>query len=408
MQRTLKDIFAEEMLATPIDENLCKRIIKFDKNFVNKNEIHIEFFGSPLLGVHPMRFLESDRDMWFEEVLEIDEILLKKEFHSCKSINTTHVVASDTFNFSCLALINRILEEETLNEKIKEQVCISIIAIFHYKTLGSILSHFFKYPADKGTAIATYNQLSKKFEIKHYGSWGKFIRARAEELLKHNNIFYKRVKVFEDEDYIRSVNNLHNGIKSTIKSMNDVFYQVRENKTKYLASSAMGMDMEGKEFVKDLSRKYPDYRAYIHSVISDKSSFMKKELVEIVSNVIPSMSADFLVDALKFMMNNYSYRGNKVVENILDETLFFTFEYIERNKNETFNINNLGDLIVKLKNVYSSSRNTDETLIKLRKDVEDMVSDAIRSRNPTVIASVRTGIMLYIVLRAFTRNYFTS
>ncbi len=408
MQLTLKEIFAEEILATPIDEALCKRIIKFDKNFVNKNEIHIEFFGGPLLGVHPMRFLDSDRDAWFEEVLEIDEILLKKEFQNSKSINTKFIVSSDTFNFSCLAIINKLLEEESLDRKLAITTSISVISIVHYKILGSILSHFFKYPADKGTAIAAYNQLTKKFEIKQYGSWGKFIQARAADMMEHNNIFFKRMETFEDDDYVRSINNTANGIKSIVKGMTDIFYEVRDNKTKFLSSSAIGTDVEGKEFVKDLSRKYPDYRLYIHSIISDNRSFIKKELVEIISNIIPSMSADFLIDTLKYMMNNYNHKNNKVIEGILDETLFFTFDYIEKNKTETFNTNNLGDMMIKLKNVYSSSRSTDESLIKLRKDVEEVVDKAIRSRNPTVIASVRTGVMLYIIIRAFTRNYFTG
>lgn len=408
MQKTLKEIFAEEMMVTPIDEALCKRIIKFDKNFVNKNEVHIEFFGSPLLGVHPMRFTDTDRDTWFDEVLEIDESLLKKEFHSSKSINTNHHVAPDTFNFSCLALINKLLEEETLDRRLAETACISVLSILHYKLLGSLLSRFFKYPANKSVAIAAYNQLNKKFDIKQHGSWGKLITAKSQELLQHNNIFYQRIKEFKDNDYIRSINNVANGIKSYVKSMNDVFYQVREEKTKYLSSSAIGLDVEGKEFIKDVSRKYPDYRAYVHSVISDKSSFIKKELVEIITKIVPSMSADFLIDTLKYMMNNYNHRGNKVVEEIIDETLFFTFDYIEKNKSDTFNTNNLGELMTKLKNVYSSSRNTDESLIKLRKTVEDLTDKAIRSRNPTVISSVRTGVMLYIVLRAFTRNYFTG
>ena len=44
--------------------------------------------------------------------------------------------------------------------------------------------------------------------------------------------------------------------------------------------------------------------------------------------------------------------------------------------------------------------------MRMRTQGEAIVKKAIKSRNPSVVASVRTGVMLYLVLRTFAMQHY--
>jgi hypothetical protein len=108
------------------------------------------------------------------------------------------------------------------------------------------------------------------------------------------------------------------------------------------------------------------------------------------------------------MVEHYRYRGEHLIEEIIDDTLLHTFDYISTNKNLNIHPNDLAGLISKLKAVFMSSRSTDPSLLKIRANIETIVIKAIRSKNPSIIASVRTGVMLYLILRAFTMRHYSK
>ena len=66
----------------------------------------------------------------------------------------------------------------------------------------------------------------------------------------------------------------------------------------------------------------------------------------------------------------------------------------------------LAGLIGKLKNLYSASRMSDPQLIKMRDLADKVVGRSVKSRNSAALASVRTGLQIYFVLRAFARKYY--
>src|SRR5690554_5279886 len=100
MSPSLKEVFDRQFDQVKFDRQLCQRIIRFSNAFMTRNDDHSAFFGGVLLGVHPIRFLESDREAWYEDVLDIDEELLLADFRKVKSINHEFKVMSDVFNYT--------------------------------------------------------------------------------------------------------------------------------------------------------------------------------------------------------------------------------------------------------------------------------------------------------------------
>jgi hypothetical protein len=65
-------------------------------------------------------------------------------------------------------------------------------------------------------------------------------------------------------------------------------------------------------------------------------------------------------------------------------------------------------LLVRLKGVYTSARSTDPALISLREKTEAIVKKATGSNNVSLLPPVRTGVCLYIVLRALTMKHYVN
>jgi hypothetical protein len=68
----------------------------------------------------------------------------------------------------------------------------------------------------------------------------------------------------------------------------------------------------------------------------------------------------------------------------------------------------LSAMLIRLKGAYTSSRSTDPDLLELRDLVEEVIRPSVDSRTPAVVASVRTGVLLYLVSRAYTMSYYSG
>ena len=80
--------------------------------------------------------------------------------------------------------------------------------------------------------------------------------------------------------------------------------------------------------------------------------------------------------------------------------------YLYLNRNTMKNKSDISGLLSKMKGVYTSSRTTEETLLEIRDDMEGIVRRATKVKSGSAIAATRTGVMLYIVLRAFTMKHY--
>jgi hypothetical protein len=113
-------------------------------------------------------------------------------------------------------------------------------------------------------------------------------------------------------------------------------------------------------------------------------------------------------ETLAYVSLNSGARGDKDILELVDDTLTHAIEYITTNSALIGNVNDIGGLISKFRALYMASRGSDPTLLAMRDKAEDITKRAVKSKNASVIASVRTGLMLYILLRTFTRHYYSK
>lgn len=405
---TIKTVFDDATRDVVVDTKLIQRIHAYERAFVNRNEDHIAFFGGNLMGVHTMRFRPIDRENWFNEVLEIDELSLEESIHALKSVDPAWKRASDVMNISCIWLVYAIQNSPKLSPAQKEAASIDVLLILQYKFLGSLMAHYYPYPADQATMLAVYASLNYKFALKSAGSWNVLLHRRAKDILAPKDIHRRAYMEFSPEAAILyMINDIQGRLREIVKSITRVFYEVRAKGQKITTEKSV-MEIDGTAVLKDKTRKYSTYIRYTHDIIGDKNSFIRHELVNVIGDAMHTMNPRLLVETLEWMSTNHRVKGAEEVEQLVDETLIYAFELMAANRSLMSGNSGLMPLLVKLRSLYMASRMADPTLLNTKELAEKIVTNAIKTKSSSVVASVRTGVQLYLVLRALAMGYYQN
>jgi hypothetical protein len=404
-KQNILTVFEEECKHVAIDAKLLKRVHAYKASFANRNEDHVRFFGGNLLGVYPIRFKTSDRIEWIDDVLSINDDVIRDRIIALPTVDESWVRGTDVMNLSCVYLVHAIYTSR-LSAKDKDQGMMDVLMVFHYKLLTSLMAHFFKYPADEGVALAVYAALSKKFALKQYGNWQAMLEARCRDIIDSNSIHLRTIQRFDDDAAIQyMITDIQGRLRGIIKKLWIVFDTVRAQDARILSVGGT-IELDGKQVVRDMARNYVPYKRYLHEIAGDRTRFIKPELIQVIGNAMHTMPDKLLADTLEYVCANYKSASGKDIETLLDETLLHAFEYLHHDDSSFIRSNDLTTLITKLRAVYMSSRSTDPSLMKMRDLSERIVRKAIKSKNPSTIAAVRTGLMLFITTRTFAMRHY--
>ena len=399
----MRVVFESEIGHLVPDQRLAKAIRSFCVAFMTKNEDHIQFFGSPLLGVYPLRFTDDDRLTWFDDILDCDEIHLTNQLHNCSTVNPDHIVASDTMNESIVYLLHLFHHSKRLDPKTIEQVKIDLVSIMHFKFISSIMTRYFKYNASKEVALATYASLSKKYDLKVYGSWAALIHARAESIVSKNGLHYKTYTEYTNDKAIQyMVSDIQCRIREVIKAMTAEFYAVRDRDGKISSASAT-MELDGAKAIKDKANAFLTFRRYLNTTLNDHNTFIKEDLVHIVSVAMSNVPETHIKEALVYLCDNHQDPRQKYLTDLCDEILLHAFEYIQ---SKGILINDLRLIIAKMKAIYTASRSSNESVLKMRELSWQLADRSVRSKDKQVKVGVRTAVMLYVLLRTLAMSHF--
>lgn len=404
MKVTIKSVFDDLVGHLVINKQFAKTVKDLRVRFLNKNEDHLDFFTGNLLGVHVIKYLPSDRENWFEEVLEIDEDFIKEGIAKV-GLDPTWVRVNDVLNLSIVWLLHRV-HLSTLSPKEKYDLMIEILLIVHYKFISSLMSHYFPYPANKAVAMATYEALSRKFELKQYGSWQALLEARSRSIIDSKSIHFKTITDLpSDQSVILMVQDMQARVKEIVRKMSAVFHRVNEQNLRISSSSGV-IELDGETELLGLTRDHTAYTRYLKDIISDKSTFIRQELIDIIVEVQPTLNEDHLIQALFYCSENFGRGGDPKIETLIDECLLHTYEFISDNTGTMSITTDLGGLLIKLRNLYTASRMGDERLVLMKKLADSIVERSVKSKNQVMKSAARTGLQLYLVIRAFTKKHY--
>lgn len=411
MAALIKEVFDRVVSPTlVVDYSLLKKTHAYQTGFVNKNTDHIEFFGGTLTGVNVVRFMDSDKNKWFDDIIDADEDFLKENLDKVPDIqneNGVFKVSGDPMNLSTIWLAHQVLNQNHFSVEQKREFMTDIFLILQFKFLTSRLYVHFKWPADPGTAQATYNALSNKFLLKQQGSWLKVLQYRCADIIDPHGSFYDvLLKMDDDKRVVRLVNDIQGRIRDMIKNIYSVFIEIHSSGNKVLTTST-SVEFDGAEILRDKIKGPQVYKNYLKTVVVDKKSFIREELVGVVCKLMPSASPKYVISALSYMSDYYLVEKTVSVDELIDAVMLHSYAYIDENRALIKSKINLENLLVRLKGVYTSSRSTDPELFSLRENTEKLIRKSVFTKTDSVVASVRTAVLLYLVARAYTMYHYS-
>lgn len=400
----LKEVMDAACEHLTIDKEFAGRITDFANGFINKNQNHIKFFGSGLIGVHELRWTPADTDKLFDVVMDgLDDVDLQKKLYSIPGIDPNWRRATDTINNLLVYLVHR-FEVSNLPAAVKVDAQLQLLIIMNCRFLSSLMAHYFRHGANEQLAMATYSQLTKKFDLKVAGSWLAWIQQRAADTLGdkgiHNGVFkkYNDVKAI-----VYCISDNQQRVRNMVKKVTEKFYEIKDAGRADVKTSMFGMDSEGGEYIRDTITSQKKYETYLASIINDRAGFLRSEVLRAILAKQTTASDNKVVNTIRLLSERYGNPKYPDVERLCTEALIHAFEmmYVKRIRTNDFN-----SLVDALKKSYMASRETNPSVLEMRRIADNLVREANGMSRSAVAAPERGALLLYIVIRTLAKDHF--
>lgn len=391
-------ILDDSLANVKINDALGKRLYHFQIGYVNTSREYVEFFGSNLLGVHVIRFRDADVLRFFNEVLEIDYDQVETRVRAVDTVINTYKIGGDILNLTLMYLISKILRDKTISDRGRAHAAHNAALIFFYRAMAATLSAWFKYPADPKISQAAYRNLSYKFLIKKYGSWHKVMDYRAENLISKAGVSYQKLmKLGNDEDLVKVINEGANAIRDMLLNYYVEFKKVLDQGEGIGVTQATGLDVEGKEVVRDRINNVEKSVALAKQYLTDPNAFIRDEFVRVIVDINKNTSFRLVKDSLVWLTQNSAGKDFKLIDQWISQVVIFSFYLIET-RIESTRWKDIPYLLIQLKNFYLSSRSTEEDLLHIREQTDKLLLKAHKKLSTPLLLSTRTALILYVTL----------
>lgn len=414
---TLSKAFATAFGELKFDQKLGKQLELYRAGLLTRNGNMMEFFGSNLLGTHRIWFKDQYTNDFYDGILNIPYDVMKAEVRKATTINHTYKISGDIMNLTLMYMIHRFMRAPGLSEKQREHAMYDLAMIFFYRCFCIIISDQFDFTADPKVAQQAYANLSMKFLIKKLGTWNRVIDYRSKALInKKDSIHWDALYTFDDDDdIVYAINDSQGRIKGIIKEYYSELVIVSAGGGSIAVKSAVGIDMEGEEALREKTPGPEVYVLYLRSILLDKHTFIRDDLLTVVSNTNSNTSKRSVREVLEYMsVQSMDAKIFKQVDDFISRTMVLCVYYMDNNI-EYQRRRDYVYIVKTLKDMFLSTRSADEDLIKVREMGQAIVQAALlppdppgtpkskkRTLSDSLMKSTRTAVILYLCLCAMS------
>lgn len=400
----IKSIMDEHGKHLRFDSRLVGQLERFVQNFINKSPEHVKCLGSNLTGVNRLSWSLDDRLEWEENFLQIDGRELHQAILAIPHMDDVGRVAGDNFNISCCWLAHRFYKSD-LPPRVKEKGMKLSMDILQYKLLSSIHSHYFKYPVDQNVAEATYAELSRKFDIKRYGSWRAVLDSRSENIIATGEIHEQTIRQFDDDiAIVKMIQDIQFRLRDKIKNIWEVMANVIEKDMKF-GSVSSTIELDGALVTRDIERLSTEYIHFIKEAAAERDRFIKPDLVDVIESVMSTMPEKPFEQLLVIFTEKVS-KSDKNALQLVELTMEHLFNVVLADRKTTMRMNDIPAVLNRIRGLYTASRSNNDILEQMKEITEKFVRKDVKIVNNANVAALRTGLLLYIVLRAMVKEHY--
>lgn len=399
MRYTLAEAFNLLFEHVEFRNELAKALSDFRVQYMTANRDHIEFFGGNLLGVNPVRFKDTDVANFFA-IFDLDYKEVVREVREVTTIDHKFKVGGDVFNLTIIYLIHRVWNSKMSSSE-KQKAAYELAMIFFCRCCAALISANFTYSADPKVAQLAYSNLSQKYLIKKLGSWNKVIDYRSKALLDRSSPHYATLLYFREDPKVQyAISDSQGRIRDMFRGYYSEFMLVHEDGASLAQQSAYVEGEEGELSLRDKTTGPETYIFYVRSVISDRETFIRDDLLQIIARNNTNTSVRAVVSSLEWLSEGYSDpKRHKLVDDFVSRVLVQMAHFMQYNI-EANRHKDLAYVMGNLKNLFLSTRSIDPDLLKIRELGEKILKDAQGEMSSSLIMATRTAVIMYICLRS--------
>lgn len=392
MFKTLKEVFDIHGL-TKVDIDIYKKIQVFRIGWTQKAPEYIDFLGSKLTGVHPIRFSTRDEDMFFVDIFNIDQPSLTEDLWATKGIDKNKKVTSNPLYITLVYLMHLTITSREIG-KHREDMLRELYFIFGYKVISSLFTHYFKFTVDPSVALAVNERLSNKFIIKKVNNWQELFEYRALDVLP-KGLHYLRLNRLDVDECNRIISDMQGRIRDMLKNIYIILMDVKDSNDKLVSRSNIEMTEDGAS-IKDSTNRPDRYVNYMLSIIDNPSDFIDDDMVYLLNNSYKNLNSKDIYTTLEYISENNFKDRNKIIENIIISSIsYLNIKGIHSDYNK-----HMLDVIKYLKGYFISSSVRDKVILDTKKELLNLV----KKLPVTKVNWNYTGLVTYAIIYIFIRS----
>lgn len=412
MSLTLKSLFDELCSDLIVDASLIKRLKLYKSTFMSKNPSHASFFGGVLLGVDIVKHTPTDRAEFFEDVIGVDEETARVTVLKSPLVEKDFVRLADPYNLLSLYIAHRIWTSK-LPEALKHEGMHVVLYMLQVKLFTSLVNWWYKRPAAVEEAKATYASLTMKVGIKQVESWDQWFEVRVDRLLEDDSIHLHAIRTFTPDvgdvkgkrGVLYAITEPQDRLREVIKTIFDAHKAVRLTGGRIRTTSST-IQLEGEILIRSNTNLTQQYLSYGQSVMMDKQTFIRSEIMDIVTDAISSVSETLFLQLLSWTCESHAGRTKIPSKELVEGLVLHAISFIQENRYDLKRVDDFALTAIRLKDLYMAPRLRDEGLLQCRKWADEIVEKSKVSKSVAQKNSMRNSLMLYIVLRTITRSYY--
>lgn len=359
---------------------------------LSKNKQNIEFMQSPLIGVHKISFTDSDTKHIFD-TLNIDFNDFSRDIPKIKGIVEEWKTSTIPANVLGTVLMHKIINEANGNERLLRDVYV----ITTFKIFTSAYNNYFRYPVEEQVARTVYDKLSRKFIIKRESSNYKVFMVKSEKILKGTTL-YDRLKTSDIEEHVLAINAISGSIRQYLHTFFLALLDVLENGDKATLISVI--DDTGK--VIGLENNNRIYYENIERILMNKDILINRTILDLMAEVLDTGIGDTpeVLETMYTIMHKEPKKILTLIDDIVNSILYYLYQnefYPPYNEN-------IGTLIIYLKQYVSNSKVKNKDLLAAKSAIQHIIIEELGIHRHQAVVKTSILVIIYLFLYATVLN----
>ena len=156
---------------------------------------------------------------------------------------------------------------------------------------------------------------------------------------------------------------------------------------------------------RDIERLSSDYIRFIKETAAEKDRFIKPDLVQVIESVMSTMPEKPFEQLLLVFTEKVARSDKKAIE-LIEQTMEHLFNVVLADRKAQMRVNDVAAVLNRIRGLYTASRSNNDILNNMRDTAEKMVRKDVKIVNNANVAALRTGLLLYLVLRAMVKEHY--